>query len=122
MFGRRTDGPRIFAVVGPRGAVGWFGMNDDMCSGRCQGARIEVEIAEDVGEGGEFWVGSGVAEEVESEDCLRDKSVPLSERELRITRRETREEVIFESLYCPFGRIAPMDMWRNKLEFDILFA
>ena len=122
VFRGRTDSPRVFAVVCPCGAVGRFGMDNHVCSGRCQGAGVEIKISENVGEGGEFWVGARVAEEVQREDRLRDESVPLVERELGVTGREPCKEVVFESLDGPFGCIAPMNMGRDELKFYFLFA
>ena len=53
---------------------------------------------------------------------MRDESVPLSERKLGITRKETRKKVVFKGLNGPFGCIAPMNMRRDELEFDVLLA
>ena len=64
MFGGGTYGPRVFAMIGPCGAVGRLGMNDHVRSGGCQGAGVEIEIAEDESESGEFGVEAGIAEEI----------------------------------------------------------
>ena len=64
VFGGGTYGPCVFAVIGPSGAVGRLGMDDHVRSGGCQGAGVEIKIAEDESEGGEFWVGAGIAEEI----------------------------------------------------------
>ena len=122
VFGGGTDSSRVFTVVGPRGAVGRFGVNDYVRSGRSQGASVKVKISEDVGESGELWVGARVAEKIQRKDRLEDEPVPLAERELGITRRESCEKMVLEGLNGPFGCITPMDVRRDELKSYVLFA
>ena len=121
MLRRRADRPSVSAVVRPGGAVGGFGVNNDVGTRGRQGASIEIEVAEDVCEGGEFWIGARITEKVESEDCLGDEAIPFAEGKIRVAGGKTREEMIFEGLDGPFGRIAPVDMGRDELKAYILF-
>ena len=52
--------------------------------GRCHGSAIEVIISKEVSVGGKFWINSGLAEEVQIDSGLIEKSVPLTHRKIGI--------------------------------------
>ena len=58
----RTNVPTIEAMGGPRFAVGWFFMDDDMDSGGSNGSAVEIVVAVDLGPGGKLGVDAGSTE------------------------------------------------------------
>ena len=52
---------------------------------------------------------------------MGDEAVPFAEGKIRVAGGKTREEMIFEGLDGPFGRIAPVDMRRDELKAYVLF-
>ena len=72
--------------------------------------------------GGKDWVCARRAEQIESEDCLGDETVPFLGWEVGVTRGESSAKVILEGANCTFGGVAAMGIWGDKLEVDIVFA
>ena len=68
------------------------------------------------------WVCAGRAEQVDSEDCLGNETVPLLVGEVGFERGESSAKVILECANCTFGGVAAMCIWGEKLEVDIVFA
>ena len=64
----------------------------------------------------------GRAEQVESEDCLGDETVPLLGGEVGFARGESSATVIIECRNRTFGGVAAMCIWGDKLEVEIVFA
>ena len=64
----------------------------------------------------------GRAEQVESEDCLGDETVPLLGGEVGFARGESSATVIIECRNRTFGGVAAMCIWGDKLEVNIVFA
>ena len=71
-------------MVCPRSSLIRFVVHDDASTRRCHGAVIEVIVSKEVSVGRKFWVNSGLAEEVQSDGGLIEKSVPLSHRKIGI--------------------------------------
>ena len=67
------------------------------------------------------WVCAGRSEQVKSEYCLGDETVPFLGGGVRVARDESSVKVILECANCTFGGVAAMCIWGGKLEFDILF-
>ena len=61
-------------------------------------------------------------EQIESEECLGDETVPFLGWEVGVTRGHSSTEVILEGMNCTFGGVAAMCIWGDKLEVDIVFA
>ena len=109
-------------MVRPGCAIGGLGVYDNVGTRRGERACIKIKVTEDIGERGEFRIGTGVAKKIQSEYCLRNKSVPFTKRKIRIAGGKTSKKVILEGLDSSFGRIALMDVRGDKLECDVLFA
>ena len=71
-------------MVCPRSSLIRFAVHDDASNRRCHGAAIEVIVPKKVSVGGKFWINSGLAEEVQSDGCLIEKSVPFADRKIGI--------------------------------------
>ena len=71
-------------MVCPRSSLIGFVVHDDASTGRCHGASIEVIVSKKVSVGGKFCINSGLAEEVQSDGCLIEKSVPFTDRKISI--------------------------------------
>ena len=72
--------------------------------------------------GGKAWVFARVEEQIESEDCMGDDTVPFLGWEVGVTRGQSSTEGILEGANCTFGGVAAMGIWGDKLEVDIVFA
>ena len=72
--------------------------------------------------GGKTWVCARRAEQIESEDCLGDETVPLLVWGVGVTRGESSAKVILECANHTFVGVAEMCIWGDKLEVDIVFA
>ena len=72
--------------------------------------------------GGKAWVCAGRAEQVESEYCLGDDTVPFLGGEVGVAIGESSAKVIIECDNCTFGGVAAMCISGDKLEVDIVFA
>ena len=55
-----------------------------------------------------------MAKEIQSDCALRKEFVPEVKREIRVSRAETGYEVILESLYGSFSKVATMEADRGK--------
>ena len=87
-----------------------------------EGRVIEVKVAVYGGVGGKAWVRTRGTEQIKSEDCLWDDTVPFLGWEVGVTRGQSSAEVIIEGANCTFGGVAAMRIWGDKLEVDIVFA
>ena len=76
--------PSRSAMVCPRSSLIGFVLHNDAITGRCHGAAIEVIVPKKLSVGGKFWINSGLAEEVQSDGCLIEKSVPFSDMKIGI--------------------------------------
>ena len=72
--------------------------------------------------GGKAWVCAGREEQVESEDCLGDETVPLFRGKFGVPICESSANFILECVNFTFGGVAAMCIWGDKLEVDIVFA
>ena len=72
-------------MVCPRSSLIGFVVHDDASTGRCHGAAIEVIVSKELRVCRKFWVNSGLAEEVQSDGGLIEKSVPLADRKIGIS-------------------------------------
>ena len=97
-------------MVCPRSSLIRFVVHNDASTRRCHGAAIEVIVSKRVSVGGKFWINYGLAEEVQSDGCLIEKSVPFSDRKIGISCRESSNEVILESSNRSLCRIATVDV------------
>ena len=97
-------------MVCPRSSLIRFVMHDNASTGRCHGAAIEVIVSKEVSVGGKFGIKSGLAEEVQSDGGLIEKSVLLAHRKIGIGCGEAGNEVILESLNCLLCHITTMDV------------
>ena len=91
----------------------------------CQGGKegsVEVKVAVYGDVGRKAWVCARRAEQVESEDCLRDETVSLLGGKVGVARGESSAKMILECANRTFGGVAVMCIWRDKLEVDILLA
>ena len=68
------------------------------------------------------WVSARGAEQIESEDCLGDETVPFLGWKVGVTRGHSSTEVILEGVNCTFGGVVAMGIWGDKLKVDIVFA
>ena len=87
-----------------------------------EGRVIEVKVAVYGGVGGKAWVRTRGTEQIKSEDCLWDDTVPFLGWEVGVTRGQSSAEVILEGANCTFGVVVAMGIWGDKLEVDIVFA
>ena len=71
-------------MVCPRSSLIGFVVHNDAITGRCHGAAIEVIFSKKLSVGGNFWIKSGLVEEVQSDGCLIEKLVPFSNRKIGI--------------------------------------
>ena len=55
------------------------------------------------------------AEQIESEDCLGDETVPFLGWEVGVTRGEFSAKLILECANRTFGGVATMGIWGDKL-------
>ena len=83
-------------------------------------SAVKVKGSVDLGVSGEAWVDAGAAEEVDGDQCLREKMVQQIEREAGVGAAEACDEVVFEGSDGPFGGVPAMDVWRGKLEIEVL--
>ena len=52
--------PTVATMVGPcTGALGFLLVDDCLHAARCEGRCVEIEVSENLGVGGQFWVDSG---------------------------------------------------------------
>ena len=68
------------------------------------------------------WVCAGIAEQVDSEYCLMDETVPFLGGEFGVSRGESSAKMILECANRTFGGVAEVGIWGDKLEVDIVFA
>ena len=61
-------------------------------------------------------------EQIESEDCLEDETVPFLGCEVGFTRGQSSAKVIIEGANYTFGDVAAMGIWGDKLGVNIVFA
>ena len=61
-------------------------------------------------------------EQIDSEDCLEDETVPFLGCEVGFTRGQSSAKVIIEGANRTFGDVAAMDIWGDKLGVNIVFA
>ena len=71
-------------MVCPRSSMIRFVVHDEPSTGRCHGSAIEVIVSKNISVGGKFWINSGLTEEVQSDGCLIEKSVPFADRKIGI--------------------------------------
>ena len=109
-------------MVRPGCAIGGLGVYDNVGTRRGERTCIEIKVTEDISERGEFRIGSGVAKKIQGEYCLRQKSVPFTKRKVRIARGKASKKVVFEGLNSSFGCVAPMNVRRDELKINFLFA
>ena len=84
VFQGGSDVPSRSAVMCPRSSLIRFFVHDDASTGTCHGASIEVIFSKKVNVGGKFWINSVLAEEVQSDGCLIEKSVSFANRKIGI--------------------------------------
>ena len=72
--------------------------------------------------GGKAWVCVREKEQIESEDCLGDETVPFLGWEVGVIRGQSSAEVIIEGVNCMFGGVAEIGILGDKLEVDIVFV
>ena len=87
-----------------------------------KGHGIEVKVSVYGGVGGNYWVRARGAEQIKSEDCLGEDTVPLLGWEVGVTIDQSSAEVILEGANCTFGGVAAMGIWGGNLGGDIVFA
>lgn len=102
----------------PCAPVGWFFVDEDFDSRRCNGSPVEIESSMDLGPSGEFWVDAGAAEEIEGQDALRKESVPQVEREICVGGAQRGDQMIFERADGALGGVASMNSGWDELEVD----
>ncbi len=59
---------------------------------------------------------------VESEFCLRDESIPKMNGEVFVGTAQPSNEMIFECSNCPFGSIAAMEVGWDQLEINAFIS
>ena len=64
---------------------------------------------------GKAWVCARRAEQIDSEDCLGDDTVPFLGWEVGVTRGQSSAKVILEGADRTFGGVAAMGIWGDKL-------
>jgi hypothetical protein len=98
---------KVWSLVDQHATTGW--------SNRC---FVEFEEAVNLGISGKAGVYAGGAEQIQGEEGLRNKFVPLIERQIGRGGDKSRDEVIFECLYSAFSRVLTMDARGGKLGSD----
>ena len=76
-----------------------------------EGSGIEVKVAVYGGVVRKAWVRAIVADQIESEDCLADETVPFLGWVVGVTRVQSSAEVILKGANCTFGGVAAMSIW-----------
>ena len=71
-------------MIFPRSSLIRFFVHDNASTGRCHGAAINVIDSKKVSVGGNFWINSVLAKEVQSDGCLIEKLVPLADSKIGI--------------------------------------
>ena len=62
----------------PGSSITGFGVNDHFCAGGRERTLIEIVGTKEEGVGGKFWIEAGVAEQIQSDDCLGDQPIPFT--------------------------------------------
>ena len=89
--------------------------------GGSEGRGIKEKVSVYGGVDGKAWVCARRAEQIDSEDCLGDDTVPFLGWEVGVKRGESSAKVIIECANHTFGGVAAMCIWGDKLEVDIAF-
>jgi hypothetical protein len=95
-------------------------VDEDANAGRGNWGPIKIECTVELGPGRQVGVEAGAAQEVESEECLGDKSIPEMKREVFVDTAEAGDEVVLEGADGTLGGVAAVDARRGKLEVDVL--
>ena len=90
-------------------------MNQNFGARGSEGRGIEVKVSVYGGVGGKAWVRARGAEQIESEYCLGDETVPLLGWEVGVTRGQSSAEVIFEGENCTLGGVVAMRKWEGQV-------
>ena len=72
--------------------------------------------------GGKARVCAGRSEEVESDHCLGNETIPFLGGKVGVVGGESGAKMIFECADRKFGGVAAVGVWGNKLEVNVLLA
>ena len=102
MIHRGTHIPPFDSMGCPRASHCRIFMDDDLCDRRGERRGVVIELTMQLCIPGKFGVHERLSEKVEREDGVWDKSTPDMKRELLVSNRKSRDEVLLECSDCPF--------------------
>jgi hypothetical protein len=97
-------------------------VDDNLGSRNGERCSIEIEISEEACVGREFGLSTRGTKEVQGEVTLWEEIVPSGEREGRVSRGQTSDEMVLPCLDGSLGGVTTMLVGRVTLKINIMFA
>ena len=122
MFEGGTNVPTDFAMFTEGGAGVGGTMGNNLSANGGKRSAVEVKLTEERGMSRQGGMDARRTEEVEGQSCLREETIPFSERELRVNGAENGNKVIFKSSNGTFSCVDAVFFRGNSLELDVIFG
>ena len=96
-------------------------MDNDADPRGCDWGAVEVEMATNLCPSRQLWVGARATEQVESDFCLGQQTVPQVEWKIFVHTAQASNKMFLECANCALGRVATVVVRWHELKIDVLF-
>ena len=122
MFWRRTNVPTNLAMFTKCCTSVGASVSHNFGARQSNGLTIEIIVSKKRSMGGQRRMDTRRSQQIECQNCLRKKSIPLSHGKVGVNAAQRGNQMIFEGVNCSLGGISSMFFGRHTLEVNFIFC